>query len=151
LARAQQNPRNEGIALATAGAIARGERGIEWLQRAVALLAVTPAALEHARALAELGATLRRTRQRAAARAPLRHALQIATQLRAAPLAQRARDELRATGAHPRRAAIDGIDGLTPTERRIAELAAGGMSNRAIATTLVVTAKTVEWHLSRIY
>jgi len=151
LARRTGNSRGEGIALATAGAVARGRRGIEWLERSVELLAGTPAALEHARALVELGATLRRTRERTASREPLRRALQQAAQLGALPLAQRARDELRATGAHPRREALDGVDALTPTERRIAELAAQGMSNRAIAATLVVTAKTVEWHLSRIY
>ncbi len=151
LARGTGNPRSEGIALATAGAIARGEQGTDWLERSIELLAQTPAALEHTRALVELGATLRRTRRRAAAREPLRRAVQRATELGATPLAQRARDELRATGAHPRREAVDGVDALTPTERRIAELAAGGMSNRAIAAILVVTAKTVEWHLSRVY
>jgi DNA-binding CsgD family transcriptional regulator/tetratricopeptide (TPR) repeat protein len=151
LARRTGNPRGEGIALATAGTIARGREGIEWLEHSVELLASTPAVLEHARALVELGATLRRTRERTASREPLRRALQQAVQLGAGPLAQRARDELRATGAHPRREALDGVGALTPTEHRIAELAAQGMSNRAIAATLVVTAKTVEWHLSRIY
>jgi DNA-binding CsgD family transcriptional regulator len=151
LARRAGTERTEGIALATAGAIARGSRGIELLERGVRLLAHTPARLEHTRALVELGATLRRARERAAARDPLRRALQQAAELGAAPLVQRARDELRATGASPRRHAVDGVDSLTPTERRIAELAAQGMSNRAIAGTLVITAKTVEWHLSRIY
>lgn len=50
-------------------------------------------------------------------------------------------DELRATGVPPRRVALDGLDSLTPTELRIAQLAAGGLSNRAIAETLVVTPK----------
>jgi DNA-binding CsgD family transcriptional regulator len=67
------------------------------------------------------------------------------------PLAERARDELAATGARPRRLAVDGVESLTPTERLIAALAAGGLSNRDIAAKLVVTTKTVEWHLGRVY
>ena len=140
--------RAEGIALATAGTIARD---LAPLQRAVDLLKRTPAALERARALVELGATLRRHRERAAAREPLRHAMELATKLGAAPLAQRAQDELRATGARPRRVALEGVESLTATELRIAQLAASGCSNRQIADTLVVTVKTVEWHLGRIY
>jgi DNA-binding CsgD family transcriptional regulator len=143
--------RAEGIALTTAGAIARGQRGIELLDQAVSTLSGTSAALEATRALLEFGATLRRERQRTAARGPLRRALWQATMLGAAPLAQRARDELQATGAHPRRAAMDGVDSLTPTEKRIAQLAAEGLSNRVIAETLVINRKTVEWHLGRIY
>lgn len=151
LARKLEAHRAEGIALATAGAISRGRHGIELLEQALATLASTPAALETARALTELGATLRRERHRAAAREPLRRALDQATTLGATPLAQRARDELQATGARPRRAALHGAESLTPTEKRIVQLAAAGLSNRAIADSLVITAKTVEWHLSRIY
>ena len=143
--------RAHGIALAIAGTIARGQRGIELLRRAVEVLVGTPAALEHTRALVELGATLRRERERAAAREPLRRALHEATKLGAAPLAQRAADELRATGAHPRRVALEGIESLTDTEQRIAQLAASGLSNRQIADAVVITGKTVEWHLGRIY
>lgn len=148
LAQSLDSARAQGIALATAGTLARD---VDLLARAVALLETTSAALERARALLELGATLRRTRHRADAREPLRRALALSDTLGAKPLAQRARDELAATGAHPRRVALEGVDSLTPTERRIAELASSGMSNRAIAETLVVTPKTVEWHLSRVY
>jgi DNA-binding NarL/FixJ family response regulator len=66
-------------------------------------------------------------------------------------LAERAADELRASGARPRRRAISGVDALTPSERRVAELAAGGRTNREIAQELFVTMATVETHLTRTY
>jgi len=59
--------------------------------------------------------------------------------------------ELRATGARPRRLAVSGLDALTPSERRIAELAASGLSNPAIAQHLFVTVNTVEGHLRHVY
>jgi DNA-binding CsgD family transcriptional regulator len=58
---------------------------------------------------------------------------------------------LRAGGARPRRLAVSGVLALTPSERRVAELAAAGSSNRDIARTLFVTPKTVEVHLTSTY
>jgi len=81
----------------------------------------------------------------------LREGLAIASACGAAPLAERAGAELLASGARPRRAALSGPDALTPSERRVADLAASGMSNREIAEQLVVTVRTVEFHLSRAY
>jgi DNA-binding NarL/FixJ family response regulator len=59
--------------------------------------------------------------------------------------------ELRATGARPRRSLASGPEALTPSERRIAELAAAGQQNREIAETLFVTTNTVEYHLRNAY
>ena len=56
-------------------------------------------------------------------------------------------DLLRAAGARPRRTALSGVDSLTPSERRVAQMAAEGMINREIAQSLFVTEKTVETHL----
>ncbi|WP_460357783.1 response regulator transcription factor [Actinoallomurus acanthiterrae] len=56
-----------------------------------------------------------------------------------------------ANGARPRRAAITGRAALTPTEQRVADLAAAGHTNRQIAQALFVTGKTIETHLTRIY
>ena len=56
-----------------------------------------------------------------------------------------------ATGARPRRCALTGPDSLTPSERRVAEMAAAGRTNREIAEALFVTAKTVETHLGHVY
>jgi DNA-binding CsgD family transcriptional regulator len=66
-------------------------------------------------------------------------------------LAARAREELTATGARPRRAWRTGVEALTPSELRIVRLAADGHTNREIARELYVTLKTVEGHLSRAY
>ena len=58
---------------------------------------------------------------------------------------------LLATGARPRRLVLSGLEALTPSERRVAEMAADGLSNRDIAQALFVTPKTVEVHLSNAY
>jgi DNA-binding CsgD family transcriptional regulator len=65
--------------------------------------------------------------------------------------AERAREELRVTGARVRRPESTGIGSLTPSERRIVDLAAGGASNPEIAQALFVTVKTVEMHLGNAY
>ena len=64
---------------------------------------------------------------------------------------ERARRELQAAGARPRRVAVTGVDALTAGERRVAELAADGLSNREVAQALFVTTKTVETHLGHVY
>jgi DNA-binding CsgD family transcriptional regulator len=151
LARVWKAPRTLGKALCSAGLVEPGDTGLERLHEAVAVLADSPAVLERARALTELGAALRRTNQRAAAREHLRAGLELAERCGARLLAERARDELVATGARPRRAARTGAEALTPSERRVARLAAGGQTNRAIAQALFVTPKTVQVHLSHAY
>jgi DNA-binding CsgD family transcriptional regulator len=124
---------------------------IAGLGRAVALLARSPARLEHARALTDLGAAQRRVNRRAQARTTLREALDVARRCGATVLAEHARGELLATGARPRRAQLTGVDSLTASERRIAVMAAEGVSNPAIAQALFVTRKTVETHLGHVY
>jgi len=107
--------------------------------------------LEHARALGALGAALRHARRPSDARGPLREAYEIASRGGAQPLAEWARSELYAAGSRPRRDALTGPDSLTPSERRVAELAADGQSNRDIAQALYVTPKTIEVHLTSAY
>ena len=126
-------------------------RPIPLLERAVEPLAASPARLEHTRALVELGAALRRANRRADAREPLRRALELADRGGMRRLARRARDELNAAGARPRRSALSGPGALTPAEHRVAELAAEGHSNREIAEQLYVTQRTVETHLTHAF
>ena len=140
-----------GMALRAAGLVAGGERGLELLAEAAAVLERSPARLEHAAALADLGAALRRANRRADAREPLRRALDLAGACGAAPLEERARHELRAAGGKPRRTRTSGADGLTASERRTAAMAADGLSNPEIAQALFVTKKTVESHLGSAY
>jgi DNA-binding NarL/FixJ family response regulator len=109
------------------------------------------AGLERARALADLGALLRRRNRRTEARELLREALDAAHRAGARLLAQYAETELRATGARPRRAVLTGLESLTASERRIAELAGQGLTNREIAQTLFVTVRTVEGHLTSTF
>jgi DNA-binding CsgD family transcriptional regulator len=66
-------------------------------------------------------------------------------------LAHQTEIELRATGAKPRRALLTGLEALTASERRIAELAADGLTNREIAQTLFITDRTVEGHLTHVF
>ncbi len=144
-------PRALGIAARVAGIAEGGEPGLELLEESVASLRDSPALLELAHSLAELGAALRRDGQRAAAREPLAEALDLAVRCGARGLAARAREELKATGARPRREWRTGVEALTPSELRIVRLAAEGRTNREIAHELYVTLKTVEGHLSRAY
>jgi DNA-binding CsgD family transcriptional regulator/tetratricopeptide (TPR) repeat protein len=151
VARVWGAPRALGAALRAAGLVEGGKRGLALLQEAVEVLAGSPAKLEHAKARTELGAALRRANQRIKAREQLRRAVELATICGAIPLAAQAESELLATGARPRRIALSGLESLTPSERRVAELAAEGPTNREIAQELFVTPKTVEVHLSSVY
>ena len=144
-------PRALGAALRAAGLVAGGAKGLALLEQAVDVLRESPAKLEHAKARTELGAALRRANRRAKAREQLRRAVELATICGAIPLAARAESELLATGARPRRIALSGVESLTPSERRVAELAAKGRTNREIAQALFITPKTVEVHLSHTY
>jgi DNA-binding CsgD family transcriptional regulator len=150
-ARELGQPRGLGVALRTYGVITGGAAGVPLLEEAVQVLRGSPAVLELGAALCELGAAWRRTGRRAIAREPLREALMIAEGCGAQLLAQRAREELQATGARLRRHHVSGPDSLTPSERRVAELAASGYANREIAQALFITTKTVGTHLAHIY
>jgi DNA-binding CsgD family transcriptional regulator len=151
LARTFGEPRGLGIALRTAGLVAPTVKRGTLLEQAVATLRTSPAELELARTLLELGAHIRRTGAPRASREPLREALTLAAQCQAEALRRRANEELAASGARPRRTALHGPDSLTPAERRVALLAAEGLTTRQIAQSLFVTTKTVEKHISGIY
>ena len=151
LARVFGAPRTLGVALRATGVVVGGTEGEELLRDAAATLATAGAALESARATIELGALLRRANRRADARELLREGLDVAHRAGAVPLADQAEVELRATGAKPRRATLTGVEALTASERRVAELAAQGLTNREIAQALFVTARTVEGHLTHTF
>ena len=140
-----------GQALTVVGVLEGGDAGLATLREAVEQLERSPARRELACSLLELGGALRRDGQRVAAREPLRRALDLAAAGGLTMTAERARDELRATGARVRRDHATGVASLTPSERRIAERAAAGATNPEIAQALFVTTKTVEMHLSRVY
>ena len=151
LARRFGEPGTLGIALRGAGIVRGGDEGIALLREAVSALAASEACLEHARALTDLGAALRRSGAREESRGFLRAALEVAERLGAAALVRRAREELLASGARPRRTALRGSAALTPSQRRVCERAAQGLTNRQIAQQLFITLSTVENHLRASY
>jgi DNA-binding NarL/FixJ family response regulator len=131
--------------------VAGGADGLALMQESVSTLAGSAATLERARALTDLGAALRRLGRRVDARDPLRTAVELAVRCGAEMLAQRARNELLQTGAHPQRDRLTGPGSLTPSEDRVARMAAAGRSNPEIAQALFLTRRTVETHLTHAY
>jgi DNA-binding CsgD family transcriptional regulator len=150
-ARRWSGPTVLGRALALRGVLDAGAGRIGFLDEAVAVLEDSPARLELARAEVERGAALRRAGRRRAAREALMRGGDLAHRCGADALAARARAELVATGARPRRAAFSGVGSLTAAESRVATLAAAGLTNREIARQLTVSAKTVSGQLSAVY
>ena len=139
------------VSLRTLGLVTGGADGLAMLEDALDMLEPTTARLEHARTLVEYGGALRRSKQRVEARERLRDAVEIAHRLGALALVVQANDELAATGARPRKVVQTGLETLTASERRVAQLAANDMTNKDIAQALFVTVKTVEVHLSSVY
>ncbi|MBW0134417.1 helix-turn-helix transcriptional regulator [Pseudonocardia abyssalis] len=131
--------------LRVAGLVTAGPEGVALLRQAVDVATDTP--LERARALTALGAALRRSGRRVEARVPLRAGLDLALARGAGAVADLAHEELVAAGGRPRRLRATGVDALTATERRVATMVAGGLTNRAVAQALFVSEKTVETHL----
>lgn len=150
-ARASGTARALGLALRTQAALVPGDRRLLLLAEAADAIKPSPSAVERAHVLVELGAARRQAGDKIAARQALREGLELADRMGAAPLVQAARRELRALGLRPRRSAITGLGSLTPTERRVAKLAASGLTNRQVAEALFITVRTVETHLARTY
>jgi DNA-binding CsgD family transcriptional regulator len=151
LAKIHGAPAAIGTALRVGALLQRGPEQVRQLTAAVELMASSGREVEHARTLIELGAAMRRQAQRSAARLPLSQGRELAHRCGALALEQRATEELRATGARPRRIMLSGADSLTTSERRVAEMAADGLTSRMIAEQLFVTQKTIETHLGHIY
>ena len=150
-ARVWGTPGYVGQALTVHGLVTGGDAGLAALRDGVEHLRRSPARHQLAGALVELGAALRRQGERAAGREPLREALELAWAGGLVAIGERAREELRVTGAKVPRREASGLGSLTPSERRIVDLAGSGASNREIAQTLFVTVKTVEMHLGNAY
>jgi DNA-binding CsgD family transcriptional regulator len=151
VAREWGTSRGIGVALRAKGLVEGGDRGLDLLGESVETLRASPARLELARSLADLGSAQRRAGMRRDARDALREALELAHRCGATAIAERAHEELGATGAKPRRVMLTGVESLTPSELRVAKLAAAGMGNRDIAQDLYISVKTVETHLGSAY
>ncbi len=151
LARVFGSPLHVGAALRVMAEVVEPTERLALLDEAVNLLEPTGAILELSHATLDLGRTLRESGRHVAARTALRQAADLAVRCGSSRLIDQSLRELRASGARPRRLAFSGTDALTPSERRVAELAASGMKNARIAEELFVSTKTVEGHLSRTY
>jgi ATP/maltotriose-dependent transcriptional regulator MalT len=106
---------------------------------------------EQARTRLAYGEALRRTGQRVEARSHLRAALECFDDLGAAVWAERAREQLRASGQTARRRATDSGPRLTQQELQIARFVAQGLSNRDVAAQLFVSPRTIEFHLRKVF
>lgn len=152
LARAAATPRALGVALQAAAAVAEDDGEREALvEEAVTVLERSEAPLELARALLARGAHARRTGRRLRAREDLQRAHDLAAARGAVRVVEAAAAELGSSGVRLSRATAAGAGALTPSERRVAELAVKGLSNRDIAQSLFLSEKTVEAHLGRSY
>jgi DNA-binding CsgD family transcriptional regulator len=144
-------PGARGAALRAVARVAPADQRVALLEEASDILSSAPTGLEYARALVDLGAALRRANRRGEARRPLASALDVAERGGMRLIARRARSELAAAGARPRRGLLGGPSALTPAEQRVAALAAAGCSNREIAEQLYISLRTVETHLTHVF
>jgi DNA-binding CsgD family transcriptional regulator len=151
LAERWQLPNRIGAALRGRAALRTGAEARADLEASLAALHPDGTPLEQARTHFELGRLMQLDGDLDAARDELRRAFSIAHQCGALVLERDARQALVSAGGRPRRPAMDGVEALTPSERRIAELAAAGESNRAIAEALFLTKNTIEWHMRNVF
>jgi len=149
LARARDVPRAVVRNLRVLALTMKGKERLDLLEQSVAAGEDRPMRLEYLASLVALGVASRRGNRTTLARRTLSHAQELCARLGLTALEERAQRELEMLDGRSRQAT--GIASLTPSERRVAELAASGYTTRQIAETLVVTRKTVEFHLRHVY
>jgi DNA-binding CsgD family transcriptional regulator len=131
--------------------VERGDVAEHWYLEAISRLAGTPLRPELARAHLLYGEWLRRENRRLDARLQLRVAHDTFVAMGAEAFAERARRELVATGEHVRRRDVSTRDDLSPQEEHIVRLARDGHTNAEIGAELFLSARTVEWHLRKVF
>jgi DNA-binding CsgD family transcriptional regulator len=138
------------VAYGRALTVSQGERD-SWFRESLAhhQRAVRP--LDTARTQLAYGEWLRRSQRRVDAREHLRHAAETFQDLRAAHLAARATQELRASGETARKRDPSTLVKLTPTELQIAQLVSSGMSNKEVAAQCWISPRTVAFHLRNVF
>jgi DNA-binding CsgD family transcriptional regulator len=140
-----------GVEASRGALLAEGPSAEALHREAIDRLASTSMRLELARAQLLFGEFLRRGARRVDARVQLRAADEAFASMGAQAFAARARRELLATGETARKRTVDTVDQLTPQEAAIADLAAELLTNAEIGAALYISARTVEWHLRKVY
>ncbi len=140
-----------GVAARSEALLSEGDPAETWFREAIARLGGTRVRAELARAHLLYGEWLRRESRRIDARAQLRAAHDQFASMRMEAFAERARNELQATGEKVRTRSQETRDDLTPQESQIAHLARDGLSNPEIGSRLFLSPRTVEWHLHHVF
>lgn len=140
-----------GIAVRSQALASEGDASEELYVEAIERLSRTPVRPELARAHLLYGEWLRRESRRVDAREQLRIAHEMLDAIGMEAFAERARRELLATGERARKRSDETRDQLTPQEEQIARLAREGLSNPEIGAQLFISARTVEWHLHKVF
>jgi DNA-binding NarL/FixJ family response regulator len=131
--------------------LTEGDDAEEHFRLALAAHSRSPRVPDRARTELAFGEWLRRARRRVDAREHLRAALAIFEELGAAPLAERAAQELRASGETARRRDVSTATDLTAQERQVAALVRQGLSNKDAAARLFVSPRTIDFHLRNVF
>jgi DNA-binding CsgD family transcriptional regulator len=140
-----------GAAARSRALLSEGRAAEEAYREAIELLTKTRMATHLARARLSYGEWLRRENRRVDARDQLRLAFDAFASFGVQGFAERARRELQATGEKVRKRDDSARAGLTPQEEQIARLAREGRTNAEIGAQLFIGARTVEWHLCKVF
>jgi DNA-binding CsgD family transcriptional regulator len=140
-----------GIEARSRALLASPHEAEHWYREAIARLGRTRLRPELARAHLVYGEWLRRNNRRTDARAELRVAHSMFTEIGCEAFAERSRRELLVTGDRVRKGTPASGGGLTPQEATVAALARDGRTNAEIGAELFLSARTVEWHLRKIF
>jgi DNA-binding CsgD family transcriptional regulator len=140
-----------GMQARSAALLSEGEVAETLYRRAIERLAHTRIAVHSARAHLIYGEWLRRAQRRVDAREQLRVAFEMFSDFGAGAFAERARQELVATGETVPRRTTETRDVLTPQEAQVARLAAQGRTNPEIGAQLFISPRTVEYHLRKVF
>ena len=124
---------------------------LELFERALSHHASAGRPYDRARVQLAYGELLRRSQRRVDSRIPLRAACDTLGDLRAAPLGERAAQELRASGETARKRDPSTALDLTPMELKVAELVSHGLSNKDVASQCWVSPRTVAFHLRNVF
>jgi DNA-binding CsgD family transcriptional regulator len=151
MARASRTDWARGIEARTCALMSEGDAAERLYREAIERLGRTRIRFALARAHLVYGEWLRRENRRIDAREQLRTAHELLIEMGARAFAARALRELQATGETARKRVDETRDDLTAQESEIARLAADGYTNPEIGAMLFISARTVEWHLRKVY